>query len=61
MMQDEKVVRCPWCGESVVILVDPSGGSRQSYVEDCQVCCRPWQVEVTIGTGGEPEVRVEQA
>jgi hypothetical protein len=21
--------------------VDESGGSRQSYVEDCQVCCQP--------------------
>ena len=21
--------------------VDPSAGSKQSYVEDCQVCCKP--------------------
>jgi hypothetical protein len=21
--------------------VDESGGSRQQYVEDCQVCCKP--------------------
>jgi hypothetical protein len=21
--------------------VDPSGGRRQQYVEDCQVCCKP--------------------
>jgi hypothetical protein len=40
---------CPYCGESVELNVDESGGSRQSYVEDCPVCCRPWQVEVRQG------------
>ena len=28
-------------------MIDVAGGSGQSYVEDCPVCCRPWQVEVT--------------
>ena len=37
---------CPYCGEPVEVDVDASGGERQSYVEDCTVCCRPWQVEV---------------
>ena len=37
---------CPYCGETVELDVDESGGSRQSYVEDCPVCCQPWQVEV---------------
>jgi hypothetical protein len=26
--------------------IDESGGGRQSFVEDCPVCCQPWQVEV---------------
>ena len=37
---------CPYCGESVSIAVDPGGGSFQEYVEDCSVCCNPWQVSV---------------
>jgi hypothetical protein len=37
--------------------VDPSGGKRQSYTEDCQVCCRPWKVSVRI-VGGEAEVEL---
>jgi hypothetical protein len=28
--------------------VDPSGGNKQVYEEDCQVCCRPWKVKVRI-------------
>lgn len=37
---------CPYCGESCEIIVDPGGGEHQHYVEDCPVCCRPWQVRV---------------
>jgi Cysteine-rich CPXCG len=32
---------CAFCGESNSIFVDISAGMQQSYVEDCQVCCRP--------------------
>ncbi|MCA1734422.1 MAG: CPXCG motif-containing cysteine-rich protein [Acidobacteria bacterium] len=40
-------VSCPYCGEESDLLVDEDGGSRQSYVQDCPVCCQPWQVEIT--------------
>ena len=33
--------QCASCGEWNVTVVDESAGSRQSYVEDCQVCCKP--------------------
>ncbi len=39
-------IECPYCGEAVTIFVDPGGGEDQTYVEDCPVCCRPWQVQV---------------
>ena len=28
------------------LVIDEGGGGQQSYIEDCPVCCRPWQVEV---------------
>jgi Cysteine-rich CPXCG len=33
--------QCAGCGEWNETSVDPSAGSRQDYVEDCQVCCKP--------------------
>jgi hypothetical protein len=33
--------QCAACGELNNTVVDESAGSKQSYVEDCQVCCRP--------------------
>jgi hypothetical protein len=52
------VVACPYCGESVEITLDPGSGAYQEYVEDCEVCCRPWQVTVTYGPDGAAEVTV---
>ena len=55
----EAVVLCPYCGETMDIALDPGSGPRQEYVEDCQVCCRPWQVHVTYLADGSGEVNVE--
>jgi len=33
--------QCAGCGEWHTIRIDESAGSWQSYVEDCQVCCKP--------------------
>jgi hypothetical protein len=51
---------CPYCGETSEIALDPDGGAFQTYVEDCQVCCRPWQVRVTYSPGGVAEVTAER-
>jgi len=29
------------------IVIDLSAGA-QSYVEDCQICCQPWEVRVEL-------------
>ncbi len=39
---------CGYCGETSSILIDPTAGAEQSYVEDCQVCCRPNRVSVQV-------------
>jgi hypothetical protein len=61
MDQIDVEVTCPYCGEVVTISIDPSGGATQEYVEDCEVCCRPWQVFVTCDAPGPLEVKVEAA
>lgn len=32
--------RCPYCAESVEVLLDLSAGDQQ-FIEDCPVCCQP--------------------
>lgn len=51
-------VVCPYCGESNEIGLDPGSGAHQEYVEDCQVCCRPWRVSVRYGPDGAAGVTI---
>jgi hypothetical protein len=39
---------CEACGQRTTLFVDPFGGQHQSYVEDCQVCCRPSAITVHV-------------
>jgi transposase-like protein len=55
----DATVTCPHCGEVNVISLDPGSGASQEYVEDCQVCCRPWRVTVRYAADGEAGVVAE--
>jgi hypothetical protein len=52
-------VVCPHCGETVTMTLDPGGGPAQEYVEDCEVCCRPWRVRVGFSGSGNASVTLE--
>jgi hypothetical protein len=56
--ETEAIVDCPHCGETNEIALDPGSGDNQEYVEDCQVCCRPWLMYVKYGRDGAAEVEV---
>jgi hypothetical protein len=55
----EGFVYCPYCGEENEVSLDPGGGPVQAYVEDCHVCCRPWQVVVRYQPDGSAVVSVQ--
>jgi hypothetical protein len=54
--ETEATVMCPYCGEPNEIALDAGSGAAQDYVEDCQVCCRPWRVTVYYNDAGGAEV-----
>jgi cysteine-rich CPXCG protein len=51
---------CAFCGEDNDTFVDPGGGARQIYTEDCAVCCRPNLVTVTLDADGDAHLHVTQ-
>lgn len=57
---DAQVIQCPYCGEQIEVLVDWSI-TTQEYVEDCQVCCKPMTLSITIddGRGAQIDARPE--
>lgn len=54
----DATVVCPYCGESVSVAVDPGSGASQQYVEDCPVCCQPWDVTVHYASDGAVDIRI---
>jgi len=52
MVYDADVV-CPFCFETFQVSVDPSEGTHQNWIWDCEVCCRP--IDVTAHWDEESE------
>ena len=57
-MDDNTIIQCPYCLEQVHLFVDP--GTQGSLIEDCEVCCQPWEVDVER-SGGRLSVVVTRA
>ncbi len=43
---------CPYCGECYETRIDLTCGSFD-YVEDCQICCQPIDLRVTVNEAAE--------
>ncbi len=57
---DERHFHCPACGAPVSVLLDLSV-PEQTYVEDCEVCCRPLEISVRAEAGEEIRFSARQA
>jgi len=55
---ESKNIQCPYCGESIEVLIDCSI-EYQNYIEDCQVCCQPINFDVSVNHSGELIVLVK--
>ena len=43
---------CAFCGEDNQVFVDGSGANHQEFTEDCEVCCRPNLISITVERDG---------
>lgn len=51
---------CAFCGEENDALVDPSAGRRQTFTEDCAVCCGPNLIILVVERDGDVHLQVSQ-
>ena len=51
---------CAFCGEPNEVFADTSAGRRQTFTEDCTVCCRPNLITLTVDDDGEVELAITQ-
>jgi len=45
--------QCAGCGEWNETSLDPTAGRTQTYVEDCQICCKPNVLRVEFDAEAE--------
>jgi len=58
-MDDEPIrAQCPYCGAWQELSLDPE--SEGLMVQDCEVCCEPWEMTVTRSRSGAVSVRLER-
>lgn len=58
-LESDAAYTCPRCSETNYVAVDPGGGRRQRFVEDCPVCCNP--IEFVVAFDREGDAVVEEA
>lgn len=46
MIEEDYDFICPYCTAENSVSLDLSGGIKQSFVQDCTVCCKPIQITV---------------
>ena len=59
VVSEDAVYVCDACGEEIVIPLDRTEGSNQTYVEDCPVCCRANKIQVQIDQKGNIRIEAE--
>ena len=49
-------VTCPYCGETIQVIVDPSI-QEQNYIEDCFVCCKPINLIIRVSDTAQAYIK----
>ncbi len=57
-METEHFFTCPYCWQQISMVLDLSV-EEQTYVEDCEVCCRPIQIGYKVGNGELEDFRAD--
>lgn len=47
----EKRFKCPYCFQRISFVLDLTVDGVQTYIEDCEVCCQPIQVQYEAQSG----------
>lgn len=51
MLEEDYSFNCPYCLANISLRVDFTGGKRQKFTQDCEVCCQPIAIEIEVLDG----------
>lgn len=46
MIENDYEFLCPYCGEALFTRLDLTGGRKQEFIQDCEICCRPILIRI---------------
>jgi formate dehydrogenase maturation protein FdhE len=49
--EEETSATCPYCSSPISLIIETFSGG-QTYVEDCEVCCKPMQITFKVSNAG---------
>ncbi len=61
MSEQENSFTCPFCDEEISMLLDLSDDGVQTYIEDCEVCCRPIKITYEASDGDLVSFQAEKS
>ena len=53
LTDDDLEWTCQYCGTVNYVWIDMTVEGKQDFVEDCEICCRPNHIIVTISSNDE--------
>ena len=59
-LEEDYFFNCPYCMADISVRVDATGGKSQSFTQDCEVCCQPMDIRVTVGEEGVEQFSAER-
>ncbi len=51
MIEQDWEFECPYCGGENSVRLEVTGGRKQSFIQDCTVCCQPIQITARFEKG----------
>lgn len=58
--ENESFFQCPYCFETISMICEELYGN-QKYIEDCEVCCHPIEIEYFLEEGKVVRVEANRA
>lgn len=55
----EHFFQCPYCWEQISMFLEPLE-EPQHYIEDCEVCCRPIQIDYCFSQASLIDFRADE-
>ena len=47
----EQALQCPYCRQAITVLLDTGVSGYTQIVDDCEVCCRPIEIDYYVEDG----------